>query len=157
MSYLFLCCIVLSLYYDTVQPQYPRSSHDQRSSVDLGHMLYQTGSCNLSSYTKLAFGYGNHCGLGGSGSIVDDIDYCCYLHDACWGVMDFSGQVFEPYEWGYLGGAGGPLFIACDDCLPENMRAESSIKCVICKCDRSFSICLEHVIRAGTPCPSLFG
>ena len=128
MSYFFLCCIVFLLYYDTVQPQrYHRSSNDQGSSVDLGNMLYKTGSCSLSSYTKLAFGYGNHCGLGGNGSTVDDIDYCCYLHDACWGAMDFSGQVFEPYEWSYM--AGGPLCIVCDDCLPEKMRAGSSIKC----------------------------
>ena len=125
------------------------------SVFDLGHMLYKTGSCSVFSYAKLAGGYGNHCGIGGSGPIIDDIDSCCYLHDMCWTDIDSSWQLLVSYAWSCHG--NGPTHIVCNNCLPDFKSERNRIKCEICKCDSRFAICLKNAITQGTPCPSLFG
>jgi secretory phospholipase A2 len=124
------------------------------SVIDLGNMLETTGSCGILSYTRLARGYGNHCGYGGSGKIIDNIDECCYKHDACWNAMNYRMQVTKTYTWGYPG--GGPAMVKCFDCGPGKTKDEK-IKCDICKCDRRLAVCVERAIKWGTPCPSFFG
>ncbi|CAC5426656.1 PLA2G [Mytilus coruscus] len=46
--------------------------------------------------------YGHFCGKGGKGQIMDSIDWCCNLHDNCYGRLQNYGcrhVLLSKYDW----------------------------------------------------------
>ena len=78
-----------------------REPEHSESSADLSIMVSTTGSCSKYSYMAMAAGYGNYCGFGGRGQPMDEIDECCYAHDACWAAINYRWAAFKSYNWGY--------------------------------------------------------
>uniref|UniRef100_T1J463 Phospholipase A2-like central domain-containing protein n=1 Tax=Strigamia maritima TaxID=126957 RepID=T1J463_STRMM len=84
--------------------------------------------------------YGRWCGLGGSGTPVDDVDKCCEIHDNCYdelngneckGMMQLRAY-FVLYEWNWVDNT-----IICtqttDNCSKE-----------LCACDKKAAECFAR-------------
>ena len=73
-------------------------AYSNASETQAAH-FYRVGSGAGYDGTKMGF-YGNFCGLGGSGSTLDEYDVCCKAHDACYGAnscsVTSSSAVTEP-------------------------------------------------------------
>lgn len=68
----------------------------RRSVAQFGEMIScATDRGLIQSWTDYD-GYGCYCGLGGSGSPIDETDGCCLRHDNCYGEVMTSGMC--PYE-----------------------------------------------------------
>ncbi|XP_063621238.1 acidic phospholipase A2 2-like [Cydia splendana] len=85
--------------------------------------------------------YGNYCGLGGSGTPINDIDSCCEQHDACYDDnKDFYGcsssMYVSPYEW------------SCNDGYPSCHDGHDKCGLWTCVCDKAMMECLND---AGCP------
>ncbi|XP_035689161.1 basic phospholipase A2 Cc2-PLA2-like [Branchiostoma floridae] len=113
-----------------------------RSVLQFGAMISHVTGRNPFDYLD----YGCYCGLGGSGTPVDDIDRCCEVHDACYGAVDSSDGVGTAHliNYHFTQEAGG--LVTCDDRFGTVAREA-------CECDREAAFCFDRYPYPGRqPC-----
>ncbi|XP_060574719.1 phospholipase A2 SSD387-like isoform X2 [Ruditapes philippinarum] len=108
----------------------------RRRLDEFGEMILLTADRNPMDFN----GYGNWCGFGGSGEVVDEIDQCCKVHDKCYlrlnnGDCDtlLKYKIYTTqYKWSFKSGQ-----ITCNTEDPCGVQ--------LCQCDRAAAICFgEH-------------
>ncbi|XP_061162699.1 acidic phospholipase A2 Cc1-PLA2-like [Saccostrea echinata] len=83
--------------------------------------------------------YGNWCGLGGNGSVVDAIDECCFHHDNCYDEIIADPLCGNVYTLKYKSEIKKGT-VECNDDRPCHKA--------LCDCDRTASFCF-HDNRAA--------
>ncbi|XP_013395939.1 uncharacterized protein LOC106163016 [Lingula anatina] len=110
----------------------------QPSVVEFGLLVLCSTGANPLSYN----GYGCYCGLGGSGTPVDETDKCCKIHDDCYTAIQTSGTCalsisvyVVPYSW--------------DGCNPTVCKPASyywffgTCRNAVCECDAAAAQCFS--------------
>ncbi|XP_071174119.1 acidic phospholipase A2 PLA-2-like [Mytilus edulis] len=102
--------------------------------------------------------YGHFCGKGGKGQIMDSIDWCCNLHDNCYGRLQKYGcshLLMSTYDWTLV-----HYQIVCPYVTTLKTRSVFKIPkstsyekievdkdyChqATCECDKNLAYCLGH-------------
>ncbi|XP_037355904.1 phospholipase A2 group V [Talpa occidentalis] len=107
------------------------------SLLDLKSMIEKvTGKNALTSYGF----YGCYCGWGGHGTPKDATDWCCWLHDHCYGRLEEKACSIRTQSYRYRFARG---LVTC----------ESGAFCQVqlCTCDRRLSYCLRRNLRSYNP------
>lgn len=78
--------------------------------------------------------YGCYCGSGGSGSPLDSVDQCCFLHDCCYRHARVSLKCYKRVKWQRY-----KLL-----CKRSETQCQSKSTCgrVACECDKQLAQCL---------------
>ncbi|CAC5426651.1 PLA2G [Mytilus coruscus] len=102
--------------------------------------------------------YGHFCGKGGKGQIMDSIDWCCNLHDNCYGRLQNYGcrhVLLSKYDWTLVN-----YQIVCPyvttlkaSTIPKKPKSTSDgiqevdkdfCHQATCECDKNLAYCLGH-------------
>ncbi|XP_078702812.1 acidic phospholipase A2-like [Branchiostoma floridae x Branchiostoma belcheri] len=113
-----------------------------RSVLQFGVMISHVTGRSAFDYLE----YGCYCGIGGSGTPIDDIDRCCEVHDACYTVVDPNDGLgmahLVNYHWTPEDGG----LATCDDDFGTVARDA-------CECDREAAYCFNRYPYPGRqPC-----
>ncbi|XP_049734100.1 phospholipase A2 group V isoform X2 [Elephas maximus indicus] len=81
--------------------------------------------------------YGCYCGLGGQGTPKDGTDWCCWVHDHCYGLLEEKGCniVTQSYKYKVTWGS-----VTCE--LGPFCQVH------LCACDRKLVYCLRRKLRS---------
>ncbi|XP_034025576.1 phospholipase A2 [Thalassophryne amazonica] len=112
-------------------PQLPRDL------VQFGKMIV----CTQPNVNPMIYNnYGCWCGFGGSGSPLDTLDNCCYIHDKC-----YESSRKQP---GCSGISQLPYFLVYDyTCRDQEVSCSATNdKCqaAVCECDRAAAHCFAE-------------
>ncbi|XP_047584581.1 phospholipase A2 group V-like [Lutra lutra] len=85
--------------------------------------------------------YGCYCGLGGQGTPRDGTDWCCWVHDHCYGQLEEKGcQIWtQPYTYRFARG-----LVTCG--------SGSFCQQQLCTCDQKLAHCLKRNLRSYNTC-----
>ncbi|XP_072283342.1 phospholipase A2-like isoform X1 [Pyxicephalus adspersus] len=100
--------------------------------IQFGFMIEKM--VHRSALKSYAF-YGCHCGAGGSGWPVDEIDWCCHVHDCCF--ESITTKRCYPY-WVFYRYHHNNEDITCLD-EPLDGCARKA-----CECDRTAALCFKR-------------
>ncbi|XP_036955157.1 phospholipase A2-like isoform X1 [Acanthopagrus latus] len=114
------------------------------SGEDQSNAVWQFGKmirCVQPGVNPLKYNnYGCYCGLGGQGTPVDELDQCCKVHDACYGL-----QMSDPECKGFF---KKPYFImydyTCAKKQPTCSASNDRCKAAACECDRRAALCFAR-------------
>ncbi|XP_047423057.1 phospholipase A2 group V isoform X2 [Sciurus carolinensis] len=105
--------------------------------LDLKSMIEKvTGKDALKNYGF----YGCYCGWGGRGTPKDGTDWCCWLHDLCYGRLEEEGCGIRTQSYQYRFARG-------------RVTCEHGPFCPVglCACDRKLVYCLKRNLWSYNP------
>nr|XP_022343151.1 acidic phospholipase A2-like [Crassostrea virginica]XP_022343152.1 acidic phospholipase A2-like [Crassostrea virginica] len=102
----------------------------KRDLNQFSHMIYSATGRDPFDFSD----YGNWCGLGGNGTVVDAIDECCFHHDNCYDKIIHNPLCGNVYTIKYKSNTDNSK-IECYDKTPCQ-RA-------LCECDKKASMCFR--------------
>ncbi|XP_062890393.1 basic phospholipase A2-like [Mobula hypostoma] len=106
--------------------------------IQLSNMI----SCIMpgSSALQRFLNYGCYCGLGGSGTPVDDLDRCCQAHDYCY------DDAVTKHKCTYFRSPAMIIYsYICSTGKLECTGGSGSYDKIICECDRQAAMCFSKV------------
>ncbi|MBZ3876132.1 Calcium-dependent phospholipase A2, partial [Sciurus carolinensis] len=135
--------------------------------LDLKSMIEKvTGKDALKNYGF----YGCYCGWGGRGTPKDGTDWCCWLHDLCYGRLEEEGCGIRTQSYQYRFARGR---VTCGWELPEARSREHPLGQImhspglgarppsdehgpfcpvgLCACDRKLVYCLKRNLWSYNP------
>ncbi|XP_028402387.1 phospholipase A2, minor isoenzyme-like [Dendronephthya gigantea] len=126
--FFIIVSLVMFTCSDTVQ-----SSRSRRSVVNFGRMVRCATGRDPFDFVN----YGCHCGLGGRGKTLDDIDRCCHSHDRCYRRLRSKGicNIFQIYLKSYRH--------SCYKCSSRNTGCSKGL----CICDRKAAKCFKRHVK----------
>ncbi|XP_069893875.1 phospholipase A2 group V isoform X2 [Dipodomys merriami] len=105
--------------------------------LDLKSMIEKvTGKDALMDYGF----YGCYCGWGGRGTPKDSTDWCCWVHDQCYGRLEEEGCNIRIQSYKYRFAWG---LVTCD--------RGTFCPAKLCTCDRNFVYCLKRYLWSYNP------
>ncbi|XP_077755476.1 phospholipase A2 group V isoform X2 [Canis aureus] len=105
--------------------------------LDLKSMIEKvTGKSALTNYGF----YGCYCGWGGRGTPKDGTDWCCWVHDRCYGRLEEKGCHIRTQSYKYRFAQG---LVTCEYGPLCQMQ--------LCTCDRKLVYCLKRNLRSYNP------